>query len=508
MIQLTDEQKDVVACDLMPGEILKVMAFAGTGKTSTLVGYTEARPHMRFLYVAFNKSVQLEAAEKFPKNVMARTSHALAFRTHGHRHKDRLVPGFRANTVMDVLGLDKFEDARFTIDTLYSYLISAAPKVSQWHIPFQAKAFYERRKEPMPDFIGLANRLGRLMCDKSDERIGMLHDGYLKLYQLSKPRLNFDCILLDEAQDINPVTSDFVLAQAQSSGNGKAASIILIGDSHQQIYSFRGARDTLNKIKASKTMYLTQSFRFDENVARVANMVLGLFKGEEKRVVGTPLNKATKPKWNPKNYTAIARTNAAVFDKAVQLYRTRKIGFVGGVQGYRLNTIKDVYFLFAEKPGKIVDKTIRSFNRYSDLKLYAEAVEDFELLSICKVVETYQARIPALVTKIAEKAVDVKKAEVVLTTAHKSKGLEWDNVHLMGDFPSFVEEDKLIDPSKLEPDEFNLVYVALTRTRSRLRFDKESSLPEFIRLAQKLEKQMGKRPSMDGPEVTVKTTRT
>ena len=80
MNELTNEQKDIIACDLAPGEILKIMAFAGTGKTSTLVEYTKKRPKMRFLYIAFNKSVQLEASKKFPKNVITKTSHALAFK--------------------------------------------------------------------------------------------------------------------------------------------------------------------------------------------------------------------------------------------------------------------------------------------------------------------------------------------------------------------------------------------------------------------------------------------
>ena len=105
MIPLTNEQQAIVACDLQPGQTLKIMAFAGTGKTSTLVAYARARPGLRFLYVAFNKSVQLEAAARFPSNVVSRTSHALAFRTHGHPHKNRLVPGFRAYTVMQALGL-------------------------------------------------------------------------------------------------------------------------------------------------------------------------------------------------------------------------------------------------------------------------------------------------------------------------------------------------------------------------------------------------------------------
>jgi len=79
MIQITNEQEEIINCDLLPGKILKIMAFAGTGKTTTLVEYTKRRPKIRFLYIAFNKSVQLEAARKFPGNVTARTTHSLAF---------------------------------------------------------------------------------------------------------------------------------------------------------------------------------------------------------------------------------------------------------------------------------------------------------------------------------------------------------------------------------------------------------------------------------------------
>ncbi len=488
MPQLTNEQAKIVQSDLKPGDILKVMAFAGTGKTTTLVAYAKKRPDLRFLYVAFNKSVQLEAVGKFPGNVVARTSHALAFRTHGYKHKDRLVPGFKANTVMKALKLDTYEDARFTIDTLYNYLISSAPKVSKWHIPFQATAFYEQRGETIPDFIEWANQLGRKMCDGSDERIGMLHDGYLKLYQLSDPVLNYDCILLDEAQDINPVTSAFVLSQAQGHGARTPASIVLVGDSHQQIYSFRGARDTLKKIKTPETMHLTQSFRFDNNIARVANMVLQTFKSEARSLVGTPVDRSKKPQWDQKKHTIIARTNAGVFDRAATLCRRHKVGFMGGVQGYRLGIIKDVYHLYKKNHGQVYDRYIKSFSGYSELKSYAQAVEDVELLSVCKVIETYKHSIPKLVEMIHKRSVEPDDAEIILTTAHKSKGLEWGNVLLTDDFPALVEDDQPIKATDLEADEFNLIYVAMTRAIYNLRFHKASSIPSFVRLIQKQNK--------------------
>lgn len=480
MITLTKEQRSIADYDLSPGQILKVVAFAGTGKTSTLVAYANARPNLRFLYIAFNKSVQLEAARKFPSNVVAKTSHALAFGSHGHKYKKKLVASLRANTVLQVLDLQRPEDAKFTIETLKNYLASMDAKVSKSHIPCHAKAFYNQNGCRMPDFISLANRLGKRMCDVSDDQIGMLHDCYLKLYQLSNPVLKYDCILLDEAQDINPVTSSIVLSQANSKNGRRSASVILVGDSHQQIYSFRGGQDTLQNIAATKTMYLTQSFRFDNNIARVANMVLQTFKKEPKPIMGMPLSDK-KPEWDKKDHTIIARTNASLFDKAVQLVGKQSIGFVGGVNGCRFNMLKDAYYLFAGRPEMIFDPYLKGFGCYADMRVYADAVEDFELLAVCKVVENYRERIPGLVKKITEMAVDAKDAQVVLTTAHKSKGLEWSNVLMLGDFQDLIDDNDLADPDKVDPDEFNLIYVAMTRAVSNLRFDKESTLPQFIK---------------------------
>jgi hypothetical protein len=37
---------------------------------------------------------------------------------------------------------------------------------------------------------------------------------------------------------------------------------IFVGDSHQQIYQFRGAVDAMKRVDAAKTLHLNQTFRF------------------------------------------------------------------------------------------------------------------------------------------------------------------------------------------------------------------------------------------------------
>lgn len=67
------------------GSKLVVNAFAGTGKTSTLVRFAEANPECKILYLAYNRAVRDEAERKFPSNVECKTSHQLAWPQSG-RH--------------------------------------------------------------------------------------------------------------------------------------------------------------------------------------------------------------------------------------------------------------------------------------------------------------------------------------------------------------------------------------------------------------------------------------
>ena len=60
-------------------DLIKIVAFAGTGKTTTLVKLTENNPNLKFLLVVYNKSVRIQAESQFPKaNVTCKTVHQMA----------------------------------------------------------------------------------------------------------------------------------------------------------------------------------------------------------------------------------------------------------------------------------------------------------------------------------------------------------------------------------------------------------------------------------------------
>lgn len=168
---LTDEQRLVVASN---SEALRVVAFAGTGKTSTLRAYAEARPDMRFLYLAFNRAIKQEAEKKFPSNVHCVTTHALAYRNEGHRFRHKLVNTIRANQPAKILGIDSgirgLIRGRRALRALNHFLASH-------YCGFEEFRRAEVDEEHTADALEDAERLWEAMIDPEEIEMPMLHDG-------------------------------------------------------------------------------------------------------------------------------------------------------------------------------------------------------------------------------------------------------------------------------------------------------------------------------------------
>ena len=65
--RLTHEQLSIVSADVKKDEVLLVRAFAGTGKTTTLLEYVKRRPGYQFAYITFNRSVMRGGLDQVPE---------------------------------------------------------------------------------------------------------------------------------------------------------------------------------------------------------------------------------------------------------------------------------------------------------------------------------------------------------------------------------------------------------------------------------------------------------
>lgn len=260
----TPEQAAVIA---WKGTRLVVSACAGSGKTTTLRRFAEENPTERMLYVAYNRAIRDEAEQKFPFNVICKTSHQLAWPTVGKHYSQRLVNTLRLTDVARALNSRNWLLARLTLDVLNRFMCSASAKISEEHLPDQ-----DDSKGLQPERILLsAQNIWAMMSSRQGSFL-VTHDTYLKIYQLSKPDLSarYTTVLFDEAQDANPVTSAIILEQA--------CRVVLVGDTHQQIYRFRGADNALHapQLECADRLWLTHSFRFGPEIAEVANRLLSL----------------------------------------------------------------------------------------------------------------------------------------------------------------------------------------------------------------------------------------
>ena len=91
----------------------------------------------------------------------------------------------------------------------------------------------------------------------------------------------------------------------------------------------------------------------------------------------------------------------------------KRIGLVGGVEGYNFDDYLDIYFLMCGKNDKM--KKYKNWKTYAQFSAFAKNVADVELLSKIKIVEKFGHRMPAIIDKVKTVCVkDTRQADIAL----------------------------------------------------------------------------------------------
>lgn len=307
------------------GQSFKVIAYAGTGKTTTLQMISDAMPERRGMYLAFNKAIAGEAQNKFHRNVDCRTFHSLAFRSVPRGVTDklrlpRLSPSFIAKeyrlepiTLRRMMG-GRYEKYVLMPSRLASLVANAVSYFCSTSSQYPAPRHIQAPNWLHPDDITelqahLYPAVERRWLESIDpnHQAGIGHDIYLKLWALSEPNIPADYVLFDEAQDADPLMLGILLRQ-------KSTQVIYVGDAHQQIYAWRGAVNAMQQLPLPESR-LTTSFRFGEAIADVANALLGGLS-ETVPLLGNPNQKSSvvnKPHTKMRD-AILCRTNARAME--------------------------------------------------------------------------------------------------------------------------------------------------------------------------------------------------
>lgn len=468
----TPEQRDAIDT-YGDGLDMVLQAGAGCGKSSTLRLIAQSDPRRRMTYVAYNRSIAADAKRSFPANVSASTGHGLAF---DPKHLPRLNrPRQTALQAAQALQVDELTGGiqriptdlghvkamtsklvmRAALDTVERYCHSSDPEPTARHIPRYDGLTGPDARAALAELVLPVARRAWADLRAADGVLKLSHDHYLKLWALSEPRLQADVVLLDEGQDTNDVLGAVLLAQDH-------AQRIAVGDSAQQIYEWRGARDALAQFErqlGAEVRTLSQSFRFGPAIAEAANRWLHL--------VGTPLrltgwdqaDSSTGPVEQPD--AILCRTNAGAIGIVLEsLAAGRKVALVGGG-----GEIKRLAWAARDlQQGRPTDHPeLLAFPSWSAVREYAEE-EDGALKVLVGLIDDYGAECLA---EAADALASEDQADLVVSTAHKARGREWPAVRIHDDFRP-PKPDAKTGLVILRREEARLAYVAVTRARQRL----------------------------------------
>lgn len=459
----TAEQQAIIdAC--VTGQNLVIEAGAGTGKTSTL-RMAATKMGGRGLYIAFNRAIAGDAKKSFPRNVSCSTAHSLAYRAVGHQYKHRLngprMPAHQSAQLLGITGswaasrevsIEAPQLARLALDTVAGYCRTADDELGLQHVPevngVDGLAAAALAEVVLPYAVAAWADLRRI-----DGRLKFAHDHYLKIWALGRPSLQADFVLFDEAQDADPLIASVVQAQD--------CQLIAVGDECQAIYGWRGAVDALATWPAQQRLYLSQSWRFGPAVADEANKWLSLLHAKL-RLSGNPHLASTvagldRPK------AILCRTNGEAMSQAMAAMDDgRRAGLVGGgatirkmaeaAQRLQSGRRTDHPELFAFQTWAEVQEYVRHDQAGKDLAVFVRLIDDFGAEEIIHA---------------ADRLSDERYADLVISTAHKAKGREWDTVKIGNDFrqPSAGENGA---PGRVPRGEAMLAYVAVTRAKKTL----------------------------------------
>jgi F-box protein 18 (helicase) len=507
MYNPTNEQ--VIANEIVTsGSNLLIEAAAGSGKSSSLRYFAQQNPTKTFLALCFNKANADEANlhKDRPFNIYYATVHSLAYREvvikQQMHHKVAAYFDYRDinRSKLQAMGLtDSAKDIKEEKEQLNT-LCRTIQDCLTWYcrhdnsqilLEFAANYYanvftlsetmltneivvkntYTLTEEQIIKLAEYTRAYWLVMIDPGSS-IKITHDVYLKLFELRKhditsfydktlkEYIQIGILCLDELQDSNPVTVSIFK-------NSTIGQKIVIGDRMQSIYQWRGATDAMNQFNEYKVAYLTESFRFPQEIADLANIVLKK-AGSKMKIRGSGNFTET----NCKAY--LCRTNSEVLS----------IIWQNASKGKKIFTnidLKDIFsklyhldaVLFEKEP-KFPNKELKDIKTKEQLEdSMVICPEISNLMSIRYAIATAGGSLYKGIKLLEDTLVDKDKAEVIASTIHRSKGLEFNNVIIADDFIRYNPEkddiDELVKGMWKDKTMCNLLYVGITRTMTSVK---------------------------------------
>lgn len=516
-----------------------INALAGSGKTSTIVNAVKLIPSTcNALFIAFNKEIVKELEKKLAgvKNVQVKTLHSLGLLMIRRNLGTNIeIDEYKYRTFIkkNIKQLSSADFDKMTTKLMQQYTDNVIQlcDLGRYNLAQCEKDLLQvSARHDIPIIDDECNAVLNVMKWGRENTTSIDFTDMVWLpYELTLNPigLQYDYIFIDECQDLNAAQRELFLRYFR-----RGTRFIAVGDKKQAIYSFAGADAEsfakLQNLPNTTTLPLPISYRCPKKVVNLANQFVDTMECREGAPDGEIVHNVSIKDIHDGDMV-LCRTKMPLIKLYMRYLRMGVKSYVRG-QDIGLNLLRMV-----DKTEQIVlNVSLQKDGVFA--RLYDDLFEERNRLMIKRGMDLEDA---TLSNQIMNKYDSIKALEILaegltsardlhdrienvfaesadgvcLSTIHKAKGLEANNVYILC---------KTLMPSRLatqdweKEQEQNLMYVAYTRAKYKLGFvseteispsagmiDPSAALTELNYIENKICKLLNKTPQviMDATEV-------
>ena len=478
-----------------------ISAKAGSGKTSTCVTAIKLiKPKNKVMFLAFNKSIAEELSQKLKDypNVEVRTSHSLGFaiirkNVEGEVELDEFK--YRRYIKSNISELTTI-DVTLTKNQLYNYIesICALVDFARFNLAQTAEEVKSLAvKYDVPIFFDECDVVVKVLEWGKTELNSIDYTDMVWLpVELSMNARAFqkDFIFIDECQDQSLMSIELFLKCFK-----RGTRFIAVGDEDQCINTFCGSSEEafqyMKDYPKTSQFDLPICYRCPRTVVELAKTLVPDIKCREDAPKGDIIEKCWTSALRSgdmvlcRSKAPLLKVYTKLLRKGIQCHiKGQDIGInlkklIEEVDIEELNTnLKSdgVFVRLYDNLFEIRNKLMESKGLdYQDATLTNYITNMYDMIKALTVLAENYTTKTELLSHIDE-IFDETREGVILSTIHKAKGLEADNVYILcnSSMPS-----SLAKKDWEKNAEQNLIYVAYTRAKSKLGFISEDEIKPF-----------------------------
>lgn len=460
-------------------------AVAGSGKSTTIINALRLIPENKtVLFLAFNKSIIDELKLKIgsQSNVDIQTLHSLGFQAirnsqrfvnvDGTKYRSYINNSLKYNAIRPVNQLDESEYNEYSlnihklVDLIRVYLNSPSI-INEITDKYQINIL-DNEVDVALDVVrwGMNNT-------KSIDFTDMIFLPNVKNYPVNK----YDYVFIDECQDLNAAQRNLFLQCLNVGGR-----FIAVGDPRQAIYGFAGADvesfNILANLPNTTNLPLSICYRCDSEIINLAKSIVPQIEARPEAPAGIVDRNAQLIDIQDGDMV-LCRNTAPLVDLCMKFIADNTKAYVKGkdiganliniIKRTNRKQMKDVFERLNNelyKIGcKVCNKNKCSFSEAKNDSLYISMQDKIDAIQVLSNnIETANE----VIERIELIFKDEERSGICLSTIHKAKGLESNNVYIICEELFFPK--RAMKVAWMAEQEFNIVYVAYTRAKHKLGF--------------------------------------